>query len=389
MNELDNSQNRNQNNIFYYWDIIKKWKKLIFFSVVSITIIATIISFILPKWYYSYAVIKPSDQGGNNIFSAVLGAKGLSAIGKNLSVGGLQYSDLDYYQSLLSSRKISLGMIDKFDLEKVYDQEYIFKTIEQLASNTQFQTDPKSNLLIIGVYDKEPARAKNMVESYLKFLDTTINEISKVSLISNRKMIEQRYNQNVVDLDSAQNDLKIFQQKYGVVLPEEQFTSTIKAYAEIEAQKLLLESQLNGLKYNLDPNSPVVKTLQIQINTLDGKLAQMNAENNSKSNQQLFVSLGNAPDLMDKYISLFRNVTIQSKLLELTYPLYQQAKLDELQETPPFVTIDKPFMPEYKAKPKRAIIILSGLAISLIISIFFVFILEYLRKLKKEYNSNI
>lgn len=389
MDNMFKTQINTQKNIFYYWDIIKKWKKLILFSVIIITIIATVISFILPQWYYSYAVIKPSDQGGSNIFSAVLGAKGLSALGKNLSVGGLQYSDLDYYQSLLRSRKISLGMITEFDLKKTYGQKYIFKTIEQLTSNSQFQTDPKSNLLIIGVYDRNPTRAKEMVSSYLQFLDTTINEISKVSLISNREMIEKRYKQNVSDLDSAQTRLKNFQETYGVVLPEEQFSSTIKAYAEIEAQKLLLESQLNGLIYNLGPNSPAVKSLQVQINTLNSKLSQMSKKDNYSSNQQLFVSLGKAPDLIDKYVSIYREVTIQSKLLELTYPLYQQAKLDELQEAPPFVIIDKPFVPEYKAKPKRAIIILSGFGISLIMSIFYVFISESIRKLKQEYYTNL
>ena len=389
MDNISNKQIRNLNNIFYYWDILRKWKKLILISVVAVTIISVVISFVLPKWYYSYAVIKPSDQAGSNIFSAVLGAKGLSAIGKNLSVGGLQYSDLDYYQSLLSSRKVSLEMINRFDLEKVYNQKFIFKTIDLLASNTQFQTDPKSNLLIIGVYDKDPLKAKEMVTSYLQFLDSTINSISKISLISNREMIEKRYLQNVSDLDSSQSKLKNFQEKYGVVLPEEQFTSTIKAYAEIEAQKLLLESQLNGLKYNLEPNSPAVKSLQVQINTLSSKLAEMTANNNLSTNQQLFVSLGKAPDLINKYVSLYRDVTIQSKLLELTYPLYQQAKLDELQEAAPFVIIDKPFVPEYKAKPKKAIIILSGLAISLILSIFYVFIFEYLRKLKQDYYVNV
>lgn len=386
MNSLNQSHLNNQNNIFYYWEILKKWKKFIIGIVLIITIIATIIAFSLPKWYYSYAVIKPSEGNGVSIFSAALGASGLSALSKNLSVGSFQYSDLDYYQSLLTGRTINLKMIDKFNLKKVYSEKYTFKTIKDLLGNSLFQPQPTSNLLVIGVYDKNPKRARDMVSYYMQLLDSAVTNISKVSLIYNRELIEGRYKQNLKDLDSAQKNLKDFQEKYGVVLPEEQFKSTVKAYAEIEAQKLLLETQLNSLKLSLNNNSPVILNLLEQIKTLDSKINQFNSKNNN--NVRLFVPLGKAPGLIDKYVSLYREVKIQSKLLELTYPLFQQAKLNEDRNAPAFISIDKPFVPEYKAKPKKSIVILSGFFGSLIISIFIVLVAEYTRKLKNTYYSN-
>ncbi len=387
MQDLPSSQARNQNNIFIYWDILKKWKRFIIINVLVVTIIATIIAFVLPVWYYSYAVLEPSQGSNMNIFSAVLGAKGLSALGKSLNVGGLQYSDLDYYQSLLSSRKIAIEMIDKFDLKKIYNEQYLFKTINQLLANSQFQTEARSNLLVIGVYDKNPERAKEMVSYYIQELDSLINDISKVDLISNRETIEKRYIENLSDLDTAQNKLKVFQEKYGVVLPEEQFTSTVKAYAEIAAQKLLLQAQISGLKSNLDSNSPTLMNLTQQIQTLDNKLSELKSKTNLENNKSLFVSLGNAPELINQYITLYRDVTIQSKLLELTYPLYQQAKMDEMSQTQPFIVIDKPFLPEYKAKPKKAVIIIAGFAFSFIFSVFIVFVWERFKKLKQDYKT--
>ncbi len=279
-------------------------------------------------------------------------------------------------------------MIKKFDLKKVYNEKYTFKTIKDLLGNSQFQPQPQSNLMVIGVYDENPKRAMDMVSYYMQLLDSAVTNISKVSLMYNRESIESRYKQNLSDLDSAQSRLKDFQQKYGVVLPEEQFTSTIKAYAEIEAQKLLLETQLNSVKLNLENNSPIVLNLQEQIKTLDTKLNEFNSKNYSKKDTQLFVSLSKAPELMDKYISLYRDVTIQSKLLELTYPLYQQAKMEEMKKSPAFVPVDKPFLPEYKDKPKRLIIILSGFMGSLILSVFFVLIFDYTMKLKNDYYLN-
>lgn len=380
------SNNISENkDILYYWDVLKKWERVILFNVVIITIIATIIAFILPKWYFSYSVITPNEDNGSSLISAVLSSKGLSSIGKNLNLGGFSYSDLDYYQSLLSSRKVTIEMIKKFDLQKVYDQEYLFKTINALLDNSDFQIQTRSNLLVIGVYDKEPVRAKEMVESYIEFLDSAVTEIKKTSLIYNSKFLENRYDQNVADLEEAQSKLEKFQEKYGVIVPEEQFIGTMKAYAEIEAQKLLLQSQLSGLLFSLDKNSPIIKTLNEQINALNSKLNDFSKI--SKNNEvKLFVSLGKAPELINKYVTYYRDVQIQSKLLELTYPLFQQAKMDEMRDNPPFIIIDKAFVPEYKTKPKRAIIILAGFGFSLILSIFFVFISEYINKLKSLRN---
>lgn len=387
MSNINQTQKDQDNNVFYYWNIIKKWRKFIIYNVLIITILATIIAFVLPKWYYSYAVIKPAESSGTSFFSAILGEKGLSNIGKNLNVGGLQYSDLDYFESLLKSRKITISMIDKFDLKRTYKEKYTFKTIKQLLSNTQIQIEPKSNILIVGIYDKDPKRAKEMVEYYLTLLDSMYTSIKKVDLTANREQIEKRYEKNILDLNNSQNKLKKFQEKYGVVLPEEQFITTIKANAEIAAKKLLLETHLNAVKLNYSSETPEIKTIENQIKTLENKLNEMNSKTNISLNKQLFVSLGNAPELMNEYISIYRDVTIQSNLLELIYPLYQQAQMDEMNNIPPFIIIDKPFIPEYKEKPKRSIIIGSSLGISFILSLFLIFTIEYIKKLKQEYNQ--
>lgn len=373
-----------QTNILTYFNILNRYKKIIFTFVIFSLIIATGISFLLPNWYYSYAVIKPSEDGGLNFFSAVLGSKGLSSIGKNLGVGSLQYSDLDYYQSLLSSRRISINLIEKFKLKKIYSQEYLFKTIDELKANSEFQSDSKSNLLIIGVYDKDPQRAKKMVDEYLFELESFVKEITDFNAKNNREFIEKRYIQNRKDLDTAEANMKSFQKKHGVIIPEEQFSGTIKAYAEIAAQKLFLESQISSIKAIQGENSPNLVGLYEQQKIIERQEKEFRVINEQKPQNEFYISLNRAPDLINSYIKLFREVEIQNKLLELVYPLYEQYKMEESKSVPAFIEIDKSFYPEYKVKPKRAIIVISSAIFSFLLICSFIFMYEYIIKIKKD-----
>ena len=371
-----------QPSIFTYFNILISYKRLIIIFMISISIIVTILSFILPNWYYSYSVIKPAEDRGLNFFSAVLGAKGLSSIGKNLGVGSLQYSDLDYYQSLLSSRRVTIKLIDKFQLKRVYEQEYLFKTIKELLANSDFQSEVKSNLLVIGVYDKDPSRAKKMVDQYLLELENVVKEISDFSSRKHREFIEKRYFQNRSDLTAAEINMQDFQNKYGIIVPEEQFGVTIKAYAEIVAQKILLESQISSITASLGEDSPNLMGLLAKKKILERQENEFKVKSEKITQEDFFISINKAPDLLSKYISLYREVEIQNKLLELLYPLYEESKMEENKNAPAFVVIDKSFVPEYKVKPKRALIIGSSVVFGFLLICTFIFLTAHLKKLK-------
>ena len=73
---------------------------------------------------------------------------------------------------------------------------------------------------------------------------------------------------------------------------------------------------------------------------------------------------------MKKYFKYYRQVKIQEALYEMLYPLVEQTKLNASSSRLHFVIIDNPYLPEYKAKPKRALIILSGFFIALLLSFY-------------------
>jgi len=373
--------------LFDYIQILLKWKKFLLITIFSIAIISTLIAFLLPHWFRSTASIKPASKSNISLFSAILGSKGLSSLGKSLNIGGLQYSDLDYYISLLNSRRILLKMISKFHLKQKYNEEFIFKTIDDLLNNSSFEADPTSNTLIISVIDKNPHIAMEMVGYYIQLLWENLTELSQIELNNAKSTIGKRYKQNLKDLGDAENKLKLFQEKYGVVLPKEQFISTIEVVTKIEAQKLLLEAKLATITKIKGIEAPSAKDIKIQIDVLQNKLVEMNQKIKIHNSDNLYVSYKFAPELINKYVKCYRNVKLQATLLEYLYPLYEQTKMQQEDKSLNFLVIDKPNLPEYKVKPKRAIIILTGIFLGAFFSIIFIFLSEYIKKQKNEFKK--
>jgi len=375
-------------NILDLIEKIKLRKKIIISFTLFGLISSSIIAFLLPNIYYSYSVIKPSEDSGVNILSSVLGAKGLSGIQRNLSIGNLQYSDLDYFKTLILSRSIAIRLIDEFDLRNVYRQKYYFKTINELHQNTTIQLDNKSNVLIVGVYDEKPERAYLMLNKYLNLLDSLVKNIKKENLIVDYEILESRYLFYIQELQSFEDSMKQFQQKYGIIIPTEQYTAAINTISELEIQKTIMELELDKMNKLKGVNSPESQSLREQIKFMKDKINSLTMNIDSKDRFKFIPSFNLAPEILLIYSRLFQNIQIRQKLIEFIYPLYEQLKMDLKKESPAFIVIDKPFIPEYKSKPKRAIIILTGTFLMFIFSFIYIYLIEFWNKNKNLNKSD-
>jgi uncharacterized protein involved in exopolysaccharide biosynthesis len=79
------------------------------------------------------------------------------------------------------------------------------------------------------------------------------------------------------------------------------------------------------------------------------------------------------PEIEKEFFRIKRELEVQSKLLEFTLPMYEQAVMEEQKNIPVITVIDKAFPPELKYSPKKAFIILSVFFLALFIHIPFVF----------------
>jgi uncharacterized protein involved in exopolysaccharide biosynthesis len=115
---------------------------------------------------------------------------------------------------------------------------------------------------------------------------------------------------------------------------------------------------------------------------LKDKINSLTTNIDTKDRFKFIPSFNLAPEILITYSRLFQNIQIRQKLIEFIYPLYEQLMMDLTKESSAFIVIDKPFIPEYKTKPKRAIIILTSTFLMLIFSFMYIYLIEFWNKNK-------
>lgn len=359
---------------------LKHRKKILIFTG-FISILTVVLYFLVfDLIYYSYASVKSSSKS-SSIMSSLESFSDLGAFDEIGLAGGKSAKDLASYEEILTSRRCVEHLIEKFGLierDKYRNYEEAFEDIK--SNKIILKQERVAGLLTIGIFDKNPQIAKEMVDFLIEELDRINIELNIQNAKNNREFIEKRYYQAKMDLAKAEDTLKAFQLIYGVS-PDLQVKAAAQTEFTIESELKAEEVKLDVLRNLLSPDQIEVKTQEAKINSLK---SQINKIQNSTDLSQM-LRLGNSPIIVMSFLRLERDVEIQSKIVSFLLPVYEQAKIDERKETPTIQVLDKPYVAEKKSKPKRATMVLvftfSAFILSLVSALFY----ERLKIYKKKY----
>ncbi|MFN0158926.1 MAG: GumC family protein [Bacteroidota bacterium] len=368
-----------------FLSVVSKHRKFISRFVLLTTVVTTVVMLLMPKWYKSTASVFPAEKA--DLFGALDGVSSLvKSFSPSRALSSLTgSSETDKYLAILKSATVLNAVIQKFDLVKVYDiTSYpAEKTTKELLSNVDFNVESEGNLTI-SVYDKDPRRAADMANFFVEMLNKTNTELQVQNARGNRTFIEERYNKNLTDLAAAEDSLKAFQQRYGIIAMPEQTEASIKAGAEIAAQLALKEVELGVLRRTQSPDHPLAIGAEIEIDELNRKIKQMNSgTQGAESDMKILVPFYRVPQLGQTYIRRFRDVEIQYKILQFLTPMYEQAKVEERRQTPSVIVLDRAGPAERKSKPKISLYALIAFTASSLIACLVVFTREGLSRMKR------
>ncbi len=364
--------------------VITKWRRLITRTVFIVTVIAVAVGLLSPKWYKATASVFPAEKA--DMFA---GLEGISSLVKSISPGralsGLTgSSEMDRYRAILTSESVLLKVIERFDLTKAYEITNYprEKTIKELLSNVSFEVAEEGNLLIV-VYDTNPQRAADMANYFVHVLNETNSQLQVQNARANRLFIETRYHKNLADLKGAEDSLKAFQQKFGVIALPEQLEASIKAMAEIYGKMEVQDVGLTVLRQTVAKDHPSIRAAEIELDAMRGKIRQLNnGTDGVPGDVNVLVPFKQAPRLGTAYVRLYREVEIQYKILQFVTPLYEQAKVEEQRATPSVIVLDSALVPERKAKPKVSLYGLLAMVVSTIVVLMVVFTVEGVHKVR-------
>jgi len=372
-------------NIYTYLTILVGYRRFIFLNLVGVCLIVAIISLLLPSWYRATTTILPpgSEALSLGAASSLMGtASGLAA---SFSLPFMA-SPSDIIAAILKSRVVGEAVVEKENLMEAYKTLSMEKALRELASRVSIHVT-QEGLISLSYEDKDRIRSAKVANRFVQEMDRINQETSSSQAKNARMFIEERLDQTQRELTRSEENLRRFQEENKTILLDDQMKAAIEKAANLKAEMVSSEIDLNVLSKTLSFSHPQIKSLRSKISEIKKQLEILELGNQKEDSEEktvLDVPFAEVPSLSLKLARLIREVKIQEGVFELLTQQYEQYKIQETKDTPTIQVLDRAVPPEKRARPKRALLVgLSGI-LSIFASTVFVFGLEYFKRSKQK-----
>ena len=344
----------------YYKIFMKnKWFIGIFTFIVSVITIG--VSFLLPQWYAGTSrIIRPQSQ--------VLNMSGIQLGSMNLF--GAADGTTNRYLSILNSRLLKEQICEEFDLVETYDVKYMDLAVKKFQEKCYNITLGDENQIVITVFDRDQDRVADM-SNYVVFLLDSINTSLSTKYGREEKLFIETQMDDILDsLRVLEIELLDYMNENNVLSVNDQIQSEVEYATELKYQILIKETELKIMK-QANKDQFLIESQEIAINDLKEQYNELFTNNND-----LYLDLDNAPNIAIYIQRMERNIQYFNEVLMFMGPLLEQAKINEAKFVPSFEVLDYAHRPDRKAKPKKAIIVISAFMFALFSSGVYILLKE-------------
>lgn len=369
-----NQENTNSHNfrLIDYLVILVKWKKFILLTCFFTAIITYLtIYFLIDEKYDAVAVIIPSQQQSMSNLAAML-----QDFPVDVGTMGFSNTEMSMYNTIIYSRTVLQKAIDKFNLYEFYDldrndSKNRDKVFEILRNDIQAK-ETENLAYEISFRAKDPVLAAELTNYLIELLNERIIQLKIQKSRENKEFLSKRVNEIRKNLKIAEDSMKLFQDKSGFMV-DEQVKEILAAYTELETNLIRKEIEKSVLEETENKDSPRLEQVEIQVNEYKRKLEKIKKDGLPNSP---LLSLESLPQNAVNYFRILRDIEINSKLLEFTLPLYEQAKIDEQKKVPILQVVDYAVPPAIKSFPPRTVLTLIVTFGVFLILIFYILLKE-------------
>jgi capsule polysaccharide export protein KpsE/RkpR len=231
---------------------------------------------------------------------------------------------------------------------------------------------------LIRFEDRDPKKAAQIANAFVEELKN-VNKGLAVSEASQRRLFfEEQLQDAKASLTKAEEDMKAFQEKTGVLHAEEQAKTVIESIAQLRAQIAAKEVELRVLKTYTTQNNPDLYRAEEGLKAMRAELAKLETKGGNGHNP--LMSTARMASVGAEYLRKLRELKFNETLYELLLKQYELAKLDESRDATVIQVVDKAEPPEKRYKPKRRLMVTVATVSALFLSIFIVFFMEFIDK---------
>jgi uncharacterized protein involved in exopolysaccharide biosynthesis len=340
-------------------NFIIKRKELIILVFISSFFLSYIgIYFFVQEQFEATAVIIPREEDASNLASGLI--RGMKGLPFGLGTKSLS-SEMDLYKTIIYSRTMMEDVIKKFDLINIYkldtsDIAHVEKAIKRLHDEVETKETEESALqMTVRAITRQ--RAADMTNYIIQRMNDRIIDLKISRSRENRIFLGKRVEEITNQLKEAEDSLRVFQERTGLLDIKTQLPGIFSAYVSLETELTSKQVQLGILERLYDKSSSQVKDLEVQVQEFQKKLAQLRSQGDPGSP---LLPLKILPRTGVEFLRLYREVEINNLLIEFIVPLYEQAKIEEKKDYPVMQIIDYAVPPAKKSYPPRILFSIIG-----------------------------
>ncbi len=372
-------------NLLDYLIILLKRKWLILGGTISFVLVVGIVVFIMPNEYAAESRFLPPQQSSSSLAAAMLGQVGAGISGLAGSLLGVSTTG-DLYVGLLSSRTVLDKIIDRFDLMKRYRtwKNWIFPFYREDCRKKLTDdvltaaADANSGIVSVTIYEKDPKIAAEMANAFVEEMKNLSKGMAISEAAQRRLFYEEQLKDSKEALSRAEEDMRGFQEKTGVLQVDDQAKAVIEGIAIASAQIAAKEVEIKVIKTFSTAQNPDLQKAEESLRGLRTELAKL--ELKGGTGHEPLMPTGRMPSVGVEYVRKLRDVKFNETLYENLIKMYELAKMDEARDAAVIQVVDKAVVPEKKAKPKRVLIIVLAAFVGFFLAVFAAFILEFKEK---------
>jgi uncharacterized protein involved in exopolysaccharide biosynthesis len=368
------------NRLVKYLGVILKWRRLIFWNTLVLTLLAVAVSFMLPSRYTATAqLLPPSDDGDVFGITSLLGGGASSSLSKLKAGLSGSTTSSDLMMGILSSRSVMQHVAERCSIATYYKIRNATpeNSVRQLKDMSKFAASDEG-IVKIAVEAKTRWLAAQVANAYVAELDSFLRH-SNISRGRNmRVFVEKRLGQLDTSLAVARESLRAFQEVNKVASVDDETKAAIDAYARMKSELSVKEAEYEAARSAASGGNPYVDNLRREINASRDELRKLEQGGGSSGYGVGYgVSFERLPGVAAQFARRYQDFKIQEEAYATLYQQYEYASILEARDAPALTVLDYAAPPERRSFPRRTVIVGAVFVFSLLAGLCFAFVAEY------------
>jgi tyrosine-protein kinase Etk/Wzc len=374
--------------LLYYLGVVLayRWLLTIVTGVTAIGAVAfSVVSLVLPpdrsplpNRYTATAVLIVQREQSAGLESALasLGLTPPPELGR--STAGFDVGQLAL--KVLQSRQVLDQLVQEFNIVDRYHVDKSVKTRSRqlLLERSKFNYDKATGSLTIGFESIDPAFSRDMVARMVALLDDWFSSQGGTSRLKQKNLLEEKLAGISADISKLEDQIKQFQERYGVLKVEDLAVSQSKILDDLRSQLILKEMEIQNYTKFVKIEDPSLVKLRSERDNLLDQIKKVESGFTNPSGT-IMPAQQELPDLSLRFENLNSALSIQKNIFEALSQQYELTKL-YVESEPAFQVLESPEIPDEKSGPSRGKISIIATTVAFLGSVALALLLNTLRK---------